>query len=128
MLISIAIMTSPRPRPTLSLSVRSLRNAGFPDRVLVFAEPGVPPLVSEGVEFLPNETKLGNLRNWVRALSCLLKDPEGKWLMVCEDDIVWAKDSYAALERDLPSLMLDGARSGCISLYLPRHFFRSWQP
>lgn len=61
-----------------------------------------------------NVPALGNLRNWVKALSTIADRTDEPWLMVCEDDIVWAKGAFPALEEELVDCSFD-----CISLYLP---------
>ena len=95
-----------------------MRRAGFKGDVMIFSEPGADAVVNDGAFILKNEVKLGNLRNWVRALSMLECSSVRNWFMICEDDISWAKDAAAILERELPELKLHGI--GGMSLYLPR--------
>jgi hypothetical protein len=122
--IRTGIITAPRPRPTLLHSLKSYRRAGFDNDVLVFAEPGVDPVTADKVHYLPNEVKLGNLRNWHRALSVLTSGFEAgdDWILICEDDISWARDAASQLIQSLIDLKNTNLlrTAGALSLYLPR--------
>jgi len=121
-ILSTAIITAPRPTPTLAQSYASYRAAGFGNEVFVFAEDGADVAMSD-VRVVVNKPKLGNLRNWVMALRSIYERTEAAWLMVCEDDITWAAKSAPALAKDL-ALFSVGANQwrtpvGGLSLYLP---------
>ena len=114
-MFAVGIITAPRPRPTLSHSVASMRRAGgWAGEIRVQSD---GPVTAPDVRctIVRNQPPLGNLRNWVACLSGLLKQ-NAKWLMVCEDDIVWADDAFSALEEELGGLF---PRFDCVSLYLP---------
>jgi hypothetical protein len=113
-MISVGIITAPRPKPTLDASVRSLRqDAGWKGEVCILSDGSiVAPDARCNVR--RNVPPLGNLRNWVAALTWITHAAEEPWLMVCEDDIVWAKGAFSALERELKGCSFDA-----ISLYLP---------
>lgn len=118
-MIATGIITAPRPRETLNSSLASYRDvAGFRNDVLVLADG--PALVHDAsTTVVVNEKRLGNKRNWTKALTTLVQETDESWLMVCEDDIVWAEGSAEVLEDELdsfPSLR----KAGCLSLYLPR--------
>ena len=117
-MIGYAIITAPRPRSTLTESYSSFRRAGFLGDVTVFAEPGADVVISDGAFVIQNEAKLGNLRNWVRALSTLLTVSRHEFLMISEDDISWASGACELLHAELPRL--DLLTIGGMSLYLPR--------
>lgn len=119
----IAVITAPRPRPTLALSLASLRRAGFKQPVLVLSD-DKDALVMDGVATLMNEVRLGNKLNWTRALSLLVEDTEtgdpDEWLMVCEDDVVWAQEAHRDLKLALAHLQVHNPPSpGAVSLYAP---------
>lgn len=128
--LSVAIMTAPRPAPTLAQSYASFRAAGFDCPVWIFAEPGsrdVP--MASNVQVHRNPDTLGNFRNWVRALSTIyIASDAAEWLMVCEDDIVWAAGAAATLSADiacLPTQTTDWRElAGALSLYLPHRMAR----
>lgn len=100
--LRVAVITAPRPRSTLVESLQSFRRAGFTEPVLVCSDGG-DPVVMDGVATIRNEVRLGNKLNWTRALALLVEDGDmaEEWLMVCEDDIVWARDARADLSRAL---------------------------
>lgn len=117
----IAVITAPRPRPTLAESIKSMRRAGFTEPVLVCSD-DPDAVVMDGVATVRNEVKLGNKLNWTRALALMVedsRDPEA-WIMVCEDDIVWAQDARAQLDLALARLATAAPDSaGAISLFAP---------
>lgn len=116
-MIAVGIITAPRPRPTLAQSFQSYEAAGFKCLTHVFAEPGSQDVpMAANVMVHRNTERRGNFRNWTRALEQLLMVNEA-WLMVCEDDIRWARDACSVLEREL--LNWTHRDAGAISLYLP---------
>jgi hypothetical protein len=115
--IVTAIMTAPRPRPTLARSLMSYRDAGFTNHVHIFSDGGTEALRDINVSMFHNEPRLGNFRNWVQAMSVILKIP-ADWYMICEDDITWSTAAAIVLEKDLSRFTLDNT-CGAISLYCP---------
>ena len=115
-MIATAIITAPRPVPTIMNSLASYRQAGFMNEVLIFDD-GECNVIGN-VRIIKNASRLGNLRNWVNALRYLTKVTEDEWLMVCEDDISWANNAAAILRYDQGT---SGTRpsTGMISLYCP---------
>lgn len=108
--------TAPRPVPTLSRSIASLRSAGFGPFHL-FAEPGTP------LANLPADTtihrrpqRLGVWQNLVQSLRDLLAlHPEADTIALFQDDVISLRDVREWLEHDLwPS-----PRTGCVSIYSP---------
>jgi hypothetical protein len=126
--IATGIITAPRPRPTLAQSIASYRRAGFENEVIVFAEPnGRDVVVADKVTTIHNEVRLGNLRNWARALAVLeSKSPD--FVMICEDDISWAAGAPEFLDRAIGALSVLDGRSGAMSLYLPNRHAARMQP
>lgn len=121
-MFSTAIITAPRPRPTLEHSLMSYREAGFFNPVHIFADGAVAPFnlyqdVWGSVLHL-NASRQGNLRNWVNACRWLLQNTTSQWLVICEDDITWAANAVSPLTQEL--LGWSRSRTGMISLYLPR--------
>lgn len=122
--VHTAIITAPRPRSMLQTSVDGFRRAGFTGSIVVCSDGGAPADDPDTFTIV-NEVRLGNKLNWDRALSVLVTQAEpGEWLMVCEDDIAWAKGSAVALTMDLAALMQSQALAknnvGALSLYAPR--------
>ena len=117
-----AIITAPRPRPTLARSLMSYRDAGFTNHVQIFADGPVEALRDVNVAVHMNKPRQGNFRNWVLAMKTLMRDT-ADWYMVCEDDITWATAAAVVLEKDLSRFTLDGY-CGAISLYCPQRMSR----
>lgn len=125
MRLTTAIITAPhRPRPTLNESLRSYRDVGGFRRVptLVSAD----GYVNLSVPFMDVQVhargiSLGNFRNWVAALELALATENPDFVMVCEDDITWAKGAYERLCVELPVLAHTDLDVGAWSLYLPSH-------
>ncbi|HMF59117.1 MAG TPA: hypothetical protein VK595_02025 [Vicinamibacterales bacterium] len=120
-MMATAVITAPRPRETLSLSLRSYRLAGFDNAIRIFAD-GPVSTDTDALHITRNDPPLGNLRNWHLALQTLEIETDADWLMVCEDDIEWVRGACAALIGDLRSLEQSRVfqRAGALSLYLPR--------
>lgn len=136
MRLAIAITTAPRPRQTVSRSYRSLRDAGFSEPVILLVD-GVDPCYDPAPELPPpgvldtrvNDPPLGGLKNWAHALETLVNETSARWLMVLEDDILWAKGAAGALAVDLDRLERAQASGslpsvGYLSLYLARKVSR----
>jgi hypothetical protein len=112
-----AIITAPRPRPTLARSLMSYRDAGFRNHVHVLADGPVEALRDVDVTVHMNKPRQGNFRNWVLALSTIMRET-ADWYMVCEDDITWSTAAALVLQKDLEKFTLDKICGG-ISLYCP---------
>lgn len=122
MMLATAIITAPRPRATLLESLRSFRHAGFVDHVFVAADGPFDGAILDLVTYAKlNHPPLGNSKNWTHALTYLLNNCSHEWLMVCEDDIVWASYASEVLHYDLQRLSAhkDVDRFRALSLYLP---------
>lgn len=114
MTFGIAITAAPRRIPSLAPSVLSLRNAGFSEPVHVLAD-GACGLVSDAAtSVVQNDPPLGTLGNAFAALAWLMKT-RMRWLLLLEDDIVWAYKARAALQAELGKLPDD---TGCVVLYV----------
>lgn len=102
----------------------SYREAGFGTHVqtFVFADGVVPPTSDQHVHVHKNASVKGNLRNWHDALDTIFHCSDADWLMICEDDITWAKGAYAALHSELSAFMVSTkAKSyGMLSLFCPQ--------
>ena len=120
---SVGVTTAPRTEPTLSDTLRSLREAGFPD-VRLFAEPGSPRVTEPGPNCasLPRTDRaetLGAFPNFYLALSELvLRDPRADAYLLCQDDVEFSKGLRGYLERTL----WPAADVGVVSVHTPRHF------
>lgn len=129
MRLAVAMTTAPRPRQTVAQSYRSFRDAGFTEPVLMLAdglidpEPELPPAGYLDVRL--SDPPLGGLKNWCHALETLVHESTARWLLILEDDILWAAGAAAALAKDLDTLdkiTKSAAHPGVgyLSLYLAR--------
>lgn len=120
MSLAVAITTAPRSVETLSRSAASFLRAGFSDAFIVSDGP-----IAEYPGFFSriNEPPLGGLKNWCWALQLLAETTEATWLMVVEDDVMWARGAAAALEKDLRALE-SLPNVGYLSLYTCRKVSR----
>lgn len=126
-MIATAVITAPRPRGTLAESLESYRAAGFHGGVLVCNDGPPEPNRPHGTSYINNPTPLGNLRNWHSALKALVLTTKAEWVMVCEDDITWARNAAYALATDLRTIgTLELA--GGFSLYLPARMSGKCEP
>ena len=98
--IAVAITTAPRPVPTLNKSIQSFRQAGFDEKIHIFADGISPEVEDQNVSIIVNEPKLEELANWFSALDYLLS-LNTDWVMLIQDDATWAKNSKKQLEKDL---------------------------
>lgn len=113
-MISIAITTAPRPKETLTASVSSLRVAGFTENIHVFSDREIEDISDCTIH--RNRPPLGGLKNWCHALEWVVNNTVSPWILMLEDDILWAKDSAVELKAELAQL--NPAKIGYISLYL----------
>lgn len=120
MSLAVAVTTAPRPVETLTRSTESLRRAGFEDAAIVSDGPVVS---RDGFVTYVNSPPLGGLKNWCWALQMLVETTQASWLMVAEDDVLWAKGAAAALAQDLEWLDAKGD-VGYLSLYTCRKVSR----
>lgn len=119
--LAVAVITAPRPVPTLRDTLDGLRRAGFRQSVSVFAEPGAAveaEIATVGpVEVHRNAATLGNVRNYLAAARHLLGASAASWLMICEDDVELSEAAGGALAAAIRT----ADRPGMLSLYSPRH-------
>lgn len=127
-MISVGYITAPRPKPTIDASLRSFKAAGFPDNIYIRAEPDTPTISTDvDVTIWRNEQKLGNLRNWVACAEELLYwETSDDWVMICEDDITWARNAHDVLQYDLRHQ--DFVNVQAISLYCADRMARLIKP
>ena len=126
--VAIAITTAPRPVETLVRSYCSLCDAGFLEHPKWLLSDGPIPdeLARAGrLTLRRNDPPLGGLKNWAAALETLVQESNAAWLLVLEDDILWARGAAKALARDLEGLdRRCRERVGYVSLYLSRKVSR----
>lgn len=120
MTLAIAMTTAPRRRPTLRASLESLRAAGFSEDVHLFAEPGtfdVLPRPGDTRTIVHDHpTKRGCFGNWKRAVQHLLSTTSAPWILVVQDDTIWAPGSADLLRTQM--IAREGVRTGVLSPYV----------
>ncbi len=120
--IAVAMITAPRPVPTVERSLHELRRAGFAQTICVFEEPGTDLALRPGVRLFSNAERLGPWPNWRRAAASLLELTDTPFLLICEDDICLRPDAALGLLYAVQTLPRDDW--GYVSLYTPWHNVR----
>ena len=118
-LISVAVITAPRPISTLPQTISELRRAGFTQPTHVFAEPTAPVSNDSGLRVHRNSTRLGLWRNWLGAARAMLAGTDSPFLLICEDDVRFAPCAALALQHAINTIPHN--TWGYASLYTPRH-------
>ena len=116
-MLALGMITCHRPDLDVHEAIARLRGGGFDEPIHLFCEPGTPeirPLPDVVVH--RNETRRGVLGNWRHCLAWLLDHTTADYVMVCEDDVAYARGARRAWERDLGR----SDRVGFWSLYTPR--------
>mgnify|MGYP001818233757 CR=1 FL=1 len=116
-LLSIAMVTAPRPVSTVERSVSELRHAGFQQSVHLFAEPGSTDIGGSDLVTHPNDEPLGAWRNWKKAAKTMLVECDSPLILLCEDDIRLARCAAAGLQAAIDRFPLRDW--GFASLYTP---------
>jgi hypothetical protein len=116
-MLAIGMITCRRAGVDVHETIGQLRRGGFTEPVHLFCEPGTPPLRPlPDLIAHPNPERLGALGNWRHCLGWLCEHTAADHLLVCEDDVAYARGARAAWERGLG---LPGP-VGYWSLYTPR--------
>ncbi|MBN9120280.1 MAG: hypothetical protein J0I06_14170 [Planctomycetes bacterium] len=121
-LVAVGVITAPRSVPTLPQTLAELRRAGFPQPVRVFAEPTAPVPDVPGVAVHRNPIRLGIWGNWAAAARRVLADTDAPFVLMCEDDVRFARCAALALQHAIDAIPHD--TWGYVSLYTPRHNLR----
>jgi hypothetical protein len=99
--IAVAMTTAPRRVPTLPRALASLVEAGFSGGVHVLAEPNTWDQIQrpngERIVTIDHRATRGCFDNWRRALLYLLGQTTAPWLLVVQDDAIWAPGAAEAL-------------------------------
>ena len=121
-LVTIGVITAPRPVPTLPQTLAELRRASFPQPVHVFAEPTAPVPDVPDVFVHRNPMRLGLWGNWVASARRMLAETDAPFVLMCEDDVRFARSAALALQHAINTLPRD--TWGYVSLYTARHNLR----
>jgi len=121
-LLSIAMVTAPRPVSTVERSVVELRGAGFNQPLHLFAEPGSPPVGCADVVTHNNDTRKGAWRNWLDAVTTMLRESDSRFILMCEDDVEFSRCAAFGLQIAIDRFPRHDW--GLASLYSPRRNLR----
>jgi len=116
MSLAIAMQVAPRREVTVGATMTSLRTAGFVEPLHVFAEPGAAVPDGSNVLVHQNAENQGAFQNWRQAASFLLTTTAANWLLICQDDVQFAKRTRSVLDQFLQTNPV----AGFISLYTSR--------
>jgi len=118
--LAIAMTTAPRRAPTLHRALSSLRQAGFNERVHMFAEPGTWDQVSRPKDArtttIDHATPRGCFVNWRHALQHLLTRTTASWLLIVQDDAIWGPGAAHTLRATAAARQK--LRTGFLSPYV----------
>jgi hypothetical protein len=119
---AVGITTAPRRQPTLARSLKSLAEAGWEEPRL-FAEPDVE--IPPHLPVSRRDIRLGAFPNWYLGLTELvLREPLADAYLMCQDDVLLARNLRSYLERTLwPS-----EKVGVVSAYCPSHYEKNEKP
>lgn len=120
----VAMLTAPRPVPTLNESIASLRAAGFGECVHVFDDCSGNVPADSNVKIYPRGARLHDLPNYYAALKTIVALDADLYLML-EDDTTWRPDARAQLERWMGRFDWCQADFGAVSLHCMRQVSRS---
>lgn len=88
--------------------------------VSIFSDGPTITVPDDGCLVYRNSPELGNFRNWVRAVTGIYETTKAEWLMVLEDDVVWARGAFKAIDEEIRREVLSSLPAlGAISLYFP---------
>ena len=91
--LAIAMITAPRRRPTLEMSLQSIRQGQFEQVIHLFSEPQTlsENWARERVVVHRNPHRFGCYPNWLQAAQWLLTSSDRPFLMLCEDDGIYCR-------------------------------------
>jgi hypothetical protein len=127
-LFALAMISAPRPAPTVNRTIAEVRHGGFTQRLRVFAEPGSVVAGPPGVEIARNRNRLGMWPNWLQAAEYLLGQTAAPYLVLFEDDLELAACAALALQYAVQTLPTDSF--GLATLFTTRLFVSNrvmWQ-
>lgn len=115
--IAIAVRTAPRSRPTLPMTLASIRKAGFAQRLHVFAEPQARVSRDDGIRVVRRKRVHGIIGNWL--VSAQEMEALGSaYILMMEDDVYMAPCAASSLICGIDECKSD--RLGYFSLFTPR--------
>ncbi len=121
-MVSVAMVTAPRPIGMVERSIAELRTAGFHQPIQLFADAGSPSNDLAGVVTHVSDHGLGCWHNWLRAAHAMLNDGDSPFIMLCEDDIELANCAAMGLQHAIDRLPIRDW--GFASLYAPKYNLR----
>lgn len=128
--VTVGITTAERSEPYLSRTLESLRNSSWSGGVYIRSEPGVVlPALPDGSSIYINETRQGCFHNWHQAAWHLVEHSNTPWILLLQDDVIFAADVFAQLPAVLQRF--DRPDVGFVSLYTnramaPTHIQDGW--
>ncbi len=102
-MIEIGMITAPRKKPTIDLSMKYLRKAGFQEHVTVFAEPGDYKINYPNYTIKKNKVKLGCFKNYHNALSQVV-NTDKDYVLIVADDFIYNKLTYKHVLKAINSM------------------------
>lgn len=89
----IWITLAPRPNPTINECLKAIRDAGFNEKIYIFAEPGDYQIEDENVEVRTNIVKLWCFKNYNNMVEQLL-ELDVEYIATRQDDFIIKPEAY----------------------------------
>lgn len=116
-MFAVGMTTAPRPSRTVIKSLNSLRvDAGYGGIVHMFDDGCGEIFVGDKIVHHTNSPPLGPLVNFVSALSNLIRESY-PYILLMEDDVMFASGAFEQLQRDLPEIHERYGRQFLYSIY-----------
>lgn len=98
--LAVGMTTAKRRERYAFTSLESFREAGFPQQLHVFAEPGSHDLSDEtDITFHQHKEQKRCFQNWRYSLTWLTENVEADWYMIIQDDVVYRDDTWELLNK-----------------------------
>lgn len=126
MQLACAMITAPRPVSYLATTAQSLVTAGI-QHIRVFAEPDTPldalsKVRGGSFSLVQRLRQQGHFHNWMSAARHMC-DSDAELILLCEDDARFGRTAVSDALAAWPKLQ----SPGCLSLYTPSHYQRTWR-
>jgi hypothetical protein len=125
-MLAIGMITCHRPDVEVHASIDQLRWGGFQESVQLFCEPGTAEIRAlADVVVHRNDVRRGVLGNWAHCLSWIFRHTTADYLMVCEDDVAYARGARSAWQMAVAEFDRVGFWSLYTAVYPPWMFGNS---
>lgn len=122
-MITINVFVAPRTKPYINDTIKSLRKAGFNQKIHISSEPETIFEPIENTEVFYNEERLGITLHWRETIKRLLQTTNDPWLMLVDDDIDCDPSSAKYINKFISTI---NRPIGYVSAYTPAAYLNTW--